>query len=248
MGRSSLAKSINTLVFYLSLALLLYSFMHRNDFPTDHILAPAINSEPTQKKTRKQPFTFDYNEIQYEIIPQYNYDLTGLVVSYEHHSGESMIHKMWNDHINVADLCVVWMQNASDVDLNEFSFFNGQFTCNFETYNMVEWEKFQQDQISNNHLLSNDPEIRKVIEKVRIGDQIRLRGWLSRYTNNLGFNRGTSITRDDEGNGACETIYLEEFEIIKQMNTVWRKLVPISFLVCMFCAFIWFRGVLKGDF
>lgn len=248
MGRSSLAKSINTLIFYASLAVLLVSFFNRNDFPDQLILSPGLKTEPIQTKTRKQAFNFDYNDIRYEIIPQYRYELTGLVVSYEHHSGESMLHKLWNDHINVADLCVVWEENATDVDLNEFSFFNGQFTCNFETYNMEEWDKFQQDQISNNHLLSNDPAIRKVIQQVKIGDQIRLAGWLSQYKNDLGFNRGTSIRRDDEGNGACETIFLEEFEIITQMQSLWRKLLPVSLIVCILCGFIWFRGVLKGSF
>jgi hypothetical protein len=44
------------------------------------------------------------------------------------------------------------------------------------------------------------------------GDHIRLKGVLAKYANkDSGFNRGTSITREDTGNGACETIYLNEF-------------------------------------
>ena len=62
-----------------------------------------------------------------------------------------------------------------------------------------------------------------------IGDQIYLKGYLSQYSHsNNSFNRGTSITRTDTGNGACETIYIEEYEILKKANPLWRNLYNLS--------------------
>ena len=51
------------------------------------------------------------------------------------------------------------------------------------------------------------------------GDQVRLRGVLAEYRNpQNGFFRSTSTTRDDTGNGACETIYVTDFEIVRKAN------------------------------
>ena len=47
-----------------------------------------------------------------------------------------------------------------------------------------------------------------------------MRGWLAGYSNDDGFRRGTSTTRDDTGNGACETIYVDEFQIDRHEVTV----------------------------
>src|SRR5690606_31174924 len=77
------------------------------------------------------------------------------------------------------------------------------------------------DGMSNNHLISDDADIRERLRDVRIGDQVRIRGQLASYESSAG-KRGTSITRDDTGDGACETIYVEEFEIIASAPRGWR--------------------------
>ena len=45
---------------------------------------------------------------------------------------------------------------------------------------------------------------------------------MAEYSNAEGFHRGTSTTRDDTWDGACETIYLTEFRILKSANAFWR--------------------------
>ena len=81
-------------------------------------------------------------------------------------------------------------------------------------------------------MISDDKFIRKKLRKIRVGDQIRIAGWLASYKNlNNGGTRGTSITRDDEGNGACETIYVSEVSILKHYSSVWRKLMYLFLLV-----------------
>ena len=47
--------------------------------------------------------------------------------------------------------------------------------------------------------------------------------------------RGTSTTRDDTGNGACETIYVTGFEIIGRANAGWRAAAPVSLAVIGGC-------------
>ena len=93
--------------------------------------------------------------------------------------------------------------------------------------------------MSNNHLITDDDYIRNRIEEVGIGDQVRLKGWLSSYKNNQGGERGTSITREDQGNGACETIYVKEFDILDEYNNAWRKLMYFSLALFLF-SLVWY--------
>jgi hypothetical protein len=248
MNTSNPLKSINKLVFYASLALLLVSCWQRDDFPESMSVAPELLEAPVQHAVHKRPFTVTNEGIDYRIEPRYRYDLHGLVVSYAHHNGNYSLHRLWNDHINVADVCVVWGGNTDAADLNRIRFWNGKFTCNFETRDSGTWERFRTDQISNNHLLTDDRLIRKQIKRIRIGDQIRLRGWLANYSNDTGFSRGTSTTRDDTGNGACETIYLEDFEILRPLDSGWRVLLNLALAGVIGSSLLWLSAVMRGHF
>lgn len=241
-------KTINTLVFYASCLLLITSCWHRNEFPADLDLDSGILEEPAQRPADDAPFTATMNGVEYRVTPRYHYDLTGLVVSYEHHDGNYSLHRLWNDHINVADVCVVWGHNATEIDLNRFDFWNGAFTCNFQTRDNADWERFRLDKVANNHLLAEDAYLRKQIGKLRVGDQVRIRGWLADYANQQGFKRGTSITRTDRGNGACETVYVNGFTIIRSMDNGWRSLLAFATVGVIASSLLWFIAVIRGVF
>jgi len=52
-----------------------------------------------------------------------------------------------------------------------------------------------------------------------VGDQIYFKGYLAEYAHsNRTFTRGTSTSRTDTGNGACETVYVEDYQILRQAN------------------------------
>ncbi len=243
----------STLVPYIALFsffVLIVSFYKRNDFTSSLETVGALNQEPEQNIINQPPFFADYNDETFEIIPKYDYELYGLVVSYRLHdaSGSTMIHDLTKDHLNVADFCVVWGTSADSTLLKDMEFSNGQFTCQYSGSHAV-WDKFNHDQLSNNHLLALDDNIRKQIDKVNIGDQIRIKGWLSHYVNPLGSERGTSITRTDTGNGACETIFVNEIELLKPMSSLWKRLMWLS-LVTFFIAMwvLYHKPIEASDF
>ena len=248
MSRSSPLKTLNAIVFYLCSILLLVSCWQRNDFPVDMPVEKGLQAMPVQKAVKEAPFNVTQEGVRYEVSPLYSYDLKGLVVSYEHHDGNFSVHRLWNDHLNVADICVLWGDNVQGPDLNKFRFWNGEFTCNFTTADQQAWEQFRPDRVSNNHLLAVDSLVRNTIEKVRIGDQVRIRGWLASYSNDQGFSRGTSISREDKGNGACETIYVQEMSILRSMQNGWRTLMNFSLFGFIASALIWIIAVLRGVF
>jgi hypothetical protein len=87
------------------------------------------------------------------------------------------------------------------------------------------------NQLSNNHLISADPFVRDRVAELRIGDQIRVKGSLARYGAVGGGLRGTSTTRDDTGDGACETILVDDFEIVVPGESRWRAAMWLSLAV-----------------
>jgi len=193
---------------------------------------PEIASEPEQTATRQGPFDVVVNDVQYSVEPEYAYDLTGMIVSYRHHEGNSRMHMLANDHINMLDVCVVWGDNTSS-DLQKIDFWNGIFTCNVFTRDQQAWDSFDMNQLSNNHLISDDEYIRNQVRKVQIGDQIRVRGYLASYSNEGGGKRGTSTTRTDTGDGACETVYVEYFKIVQAATSYWRVSMVGSLLLLL---------------
>ncbi|HEX5045832.1 MAG TPA: hypothetical protein VFX89_01830 [Gammaproteobacteria bacterium] len=214
-------RKLNNVLLAASALVALVAFWHRNDLPAGLAFRDELEAEPRQTVTEERPFSVAYAGVSYKIEPQFDYDLYGLVVSYRLHDGNSTMHRRANDHLNVADLCVVWSDTAFSPTLRKIDFWNGIFTCNFETRDAEAWARFATNQVSNNHLLSADALVRNRVAGVRIGDQIHVRGLLASYTS-PGGTRGTSITRNDEGNGACETIFVKDFAVIEPARHGWR--------------------------
>jgi hypothetical protein len=248
MTQSQLLRRVNMFVFYGSCLMLLVSCWHRDDFPAAMHVLPGLSVDPQQRPADAPAFNVARDGVIYRVEPRYEYELQGLVVSYALHNPRYSLHRLWNDSLNVADLCVVWRDNVKARDLNRFRFWNGEFTCNYSTGDADAWERFRADQISNNHLLADNDDRRRQIGKVRIGDQVRISGWLVNYSNDQGFSRGTSITRDDRGNGACETLYVREFSILQPMENGWRRLLAVALLGFAGSAAFWIVAVVRGVF
>ena len=235
-------------IFWLSTAVLLASCWKYDEFSEPMPIQSRLDDEPVQRATRKDPFNVTANDVEYRIQPLFTYDLHGLVVSFRHHDGKFMLHRLWNDHLNVADLCVIWGRNARELKLNLYEFRNAQFTCYVEAPTRELWQAFEMGQLSNNHLLTEKPSIRSAIEGVEVGDQIHLTGYLAEYSNQDGFHRGSSTVRTDTGNGTCETIYLDSFAIVQPMESIWRKLVGITSVGALLSTLLWLIGVARGKY
>ncbi len=159
------------------------------------------------------------------------------VLVLRHHDGNSRMHALAGDHLNMLDVCVVWGGNTSSEYLYDFDFWNGIFTCNYTTASNAAWKAFDQTAVSNNHLLSEEPSIRRRLRGLRVGDQISARGWLASYVSGTGSRRGTSTTRLDTGDGACETLYVESFEILQPATNPWRLALWTALAVLVFAVF-----------
>lgn len=213
----------------ISVVLFVVSIFQKGKLPDKEEILDELHREPIQTETEEVSFETERGKITYNIKPLYSYELYGLIVSY--HNSESWFdyyHKEWQDFINVRDICVIWGNNIQSEVYKQMEFSNGSFTCypKFKRNSDPEWwSKYENSSLSNNHLLYSDEEIFEKIKEAEKGDQIYLKGYLVEYSRkDNSFKRGTSFSRKDTGNGACETIYVTDFEILKEGNTFWRDI------------------------
>lgn len=228
------------------LVLFLAAITRKDQLPLVSDIDQSMYRDPVQKSSPLGPFKKEVDDNTYIIQPLYSYDLSGMVVSFHDSDAwwDIYHHGSWQDFINVKDLCVVWGRNLESGVYRTMTYDSDNWTC-FAMTSDQDVAQFHPDQLSNNHLLSADAGIKKMIMGVGIGDQIHLKGQLANYANpDHQFTRGTSTTRNDTGNGACETIYVEDFEIIKANNPGWRavyltaKIMIVASLLLMALNFI----------
>jgi len=206
-------------------ALFVAAWWRRDALPPPETIDAALLAVPVQNPVGAPAFRTTVGGITYTVRPLYTYDLAGLVVSkHDADTWWDWIHKAWKDKLNVTDLCVVFGPNAKSGVYRELEFSSGQFVCNVHASSEAAWRAFDMSALSNNHLLTDDPGVARTLKDVRVGDQVRFRGFLAEYSHNDGFPffRGTSTTRADTGNGACETVYATDAEILRAGNRGWR--------------------------
>ena len=232
------------------LVLMIAALSQRHALPQPTLLVQSLQQEPEQIQVREPPFSTTVGGVTYRIEPLYTYDLHGLVVSrHDSDTWTDYIHREWNDHLNVVDLCVIWGRNAASGSYRDIDFSSGQFVCYWQTSSQAAFTAFDQAAISNNHLLTDDPAVARQLRSVRVGDQIRFRGYLAEYSHNHSgqpFRRGTSTVRTDTGNGACETVYVKDVEILHRGGGPWRALVWVAAALLALGVVAWFRLPLSG--
>jgi len=209
-----------------SLVLIPLSVWHRSELPPAAKMLPALDSDPRQTATSARPFDIGARGLHYTITPRFAYDLSGMVVStHDAASSSDTFHGEMKDYVNVVDLCVVWGSTAREEIYKEYSFSNNDTFC-FGAPKSEKSRAIDIPTMSNNHLVTNSPTLAAELRKVRPGDQVRFAGYLISYSrqieNNGTISRNTSTVRTDTGDGACEVVYVNEFEILRPYQNQWE--------------------------
>lgn len=213
--------------------LLLYavSWCQRDRLPPPSEIDTCLASDPVQTATTRPPFDVCRQGVTYHIKPIADYEIRGLVVSY--HNSDSFLdiyHGLWGDKLNLRDLGLVWGHNALSGVYRDVKFHSRDFTLFFRTDSDAVLSQFRFDQISNNHLLAAEPDLVRSLRQIGRGDQVALRGVLCEYSH-PGGKRSTSLTRKDQGNGACETLFVDSVAVVREANSHWRLLMNMSSLM-----------------
>jgi len=235
------------IVFFAALAAALLLRWQIDKLPDPAFYDSALLVEPEQTPSDTAPFTTQVGDQTYQILPLYNYQLNGVIVSLHDADAFRDIwhHQNWKDFLNIRDLCVMWGNNIRTGIYKNIDFHNDSWTCWARWFDSETNRLFSATQISNNHLLVDDIAIKNALKDARIGDQVQFSGYLAEYRNPANnFRRGTSTVRDDTGNGACETVYLTDFHLIKSANPRIRwlysmaKWITIALLLVLIVNFI----------
>lgn len=227
---SIVAKIIKTIL-VLALVALTISFFKKNDLPWSAKILPELVQEPQQQATTAEPFTIEQDSYVAEVKPLYTYELYGLIVAdYDSENWFDYFHKY--DPFNTKDICVIWGDNLENSLYHKVKFKHGEFTCFYHTEDWETYQQFNHDQLSNNHLVPASQEIYQKIKTAQVSDQIFLKGYLTdnqiRGPDGLASRRSSSIIRTDQGNGACEVIYVTDFQVIKSGNPFYALAYKIS--------------------
>ncbi len=225
---------INKILFLLLLIGFAVSFFQRDNYRTVNEIRPEVLTEPAQQATTPNIIKFTRNEYEYEATPLYDYELNGLIV---HKMDYTFFSIYQRDSVFPMDLCVIWGDNVKSGVFRDknLTFSQDMRFCSARwTGNVI----FDANQFSNNHLVANNDEMEKKMKSLSAGDQVKIIGKLVNIkAKNIGkpgkydppyFEWNTSTTRTDSGEGACETILVENIIILKKANPVFHYLYFIS--------------------
>lgn len=227
-------------MYYVLFAICLITYFAKDNYRAVTVYSPEVLAPPVQKAIPKpNPFSFVSDGYQYNVTPLYDYEMNAVVV----HKYDYTRFKFYKlDSVFPLDLCVVWGENVSQgIFRNKTVRFSqdGRF-CHYQGEIPLNG-----NEISNNHLVVNDNAIEKKLKNISHGDQIKIVGKLVNIdAKNIGkpvsqydyesFKWGTSVTREDSGAGACETIFVENVEILKKANPVSYYLFSASYYSLLF--------------
>lgn len=208
-------------------------------------LRQELLAEPVQVPVDAPAFTTSAGGTDYLVRPRYSYDISGLVVSM--HRADTWwdtVHLRADDFINVVDLCVVWGKNATSGIYYEMNFFNTDVACDITPKSADAQRVFKMAQLSNNHMVTEKPVLARMLGRIHVGDQVRLRGYLVDYgVIRDGVPQGmrvSSSTRTDTGDGACEIIYVTSVErLATTAGAYWRAVFYLGALALLGAGAAW---------
>jgi hypothetical protein len=168
----------------------------------DGVLAPIA---PLQREM-KDAVVFTYNE--FLILPQAEFDIKARVLSKKNYRfGQEA-------RLSPVDLALGWgrMSDQQVLDKVEISQNNRFYFWRVKEYPIPQDEIVRNS--ANMHMVPASDEVHEVLDDVREGHVVHLRGYLVNIRGKDGWYWNTSLERSDSGNGACELIWIEKAEIL----------------------------------
>ncbi len=175
--------------------------------PHETVALPDPSPEPVQEETGRAPFREWRRVSEFVLTPRATYDISARVLSTESYwSGPGGALIPW-------DFALGWGVAADEdvirrVSISQFSRF-----YTLSTHDPSVDVQAVGRSSANVHLVAASSRIERAFSRVRRGDLVRLEGELVDIAGPDGFAWGTSLTRDDTGPGACETLYVRSLTV-----------------------------------
>jgi hypothetical protein len=201
----SSASPIKTyIITVLAVFFLIYSaFNWWKSQPVIHGPGSIAPDPPKQTETETAFFTFK----DHQIIPLADFHVNARVLSKKKYSFGR------ESDLSPIDLALGWGSMSDEAVLEKIKIKQSNRFYFWSVKQFPIPEKKIKTQSANMHLIPADSVILKQIKNTRIGDIVNFTGYLVKVVGVDGWKWKSSLTRNDTGNGACEVVYVEDFEI-----------------------------------
>lgn len=165
------------------------------------VMAPQ---EPFQEKiASEQSFGFE----GYTITPLARFEIEAKVLSKENYS-----HGREAD-LSPSDLALGWGRMSDEAVLKSIRFSQSGRWYRWQTDAFPIPRREIELNSANMHIIPKDEAVESVLEEVRTGNIVHIRGYLVKVHAPDGWHWQSSLSREDTGNGACELIFAESIAV-----------------------------------
>ena len=189
----------------LLLAAMLYgSCQWWSERPVKPVAGVLVAEEPAQTVPEQMPML---EKSAYAIKPLARYEIRARVLSKERYRWDA------GADLVPVDVAVGWGAMSDTAVLNQLDISQGGrwYQWRSQTFPISREEITRLS--ANMHLIAADKAVAKQISRVRSGQVVKLKGYLVEARRADGFTWTSSLSRTDSGSGACELMWVSDFEI-----------------------------------
>ncbi len=170
--------------------------------PPDGLIAPL---EPSQTDIEAQVVPHGH----WQLTPRAHYDITARILSREDYHFDAVA------DLIPEDLALGWGPMSDNRVLERFQISQGVRFYTWQSRGPLPLPRRQiVEHSANTHLIPADERVRRELAQLRVGQVVHLIGSLVDAQRDDGVNLHTSLTRSDEGPGACEILLVDEVEVL----------------------------------
>lgn len=192
------------------IALIIIGYLFSEKTSTIVIHGPGImiEDEPYQASINKESFQFN----DYHIHPRATFEAEAKVLSKKSYSFGR------ESDLSPIDLTLGWgpMSDETILELIDISQRSRFYYWQVNEFPIS--RKAIEHNSANMHMIPANSTIEKQLKKVKQGELVSFKGYLVNITSDDGWRWNSSLSRKDTGSGACELVWLEEFEVISPID------------------------------
>lgn len=165
--------------------------------------------QPVQTDTEAGPFK--YREA-YSIRPLADFQIEARVLSRKRYRMDRPA------RISPVDLALGWGPMSDDAVLSHLRIWQSGrwFRWRYNKELPIPRQEIEHN-AANMHLIPANRRIDRAIKSARPGDIVRFQGHLVKVNAEDGFRWLSSLTRTDVGDGACEVVFVQDFEVMPRL-------------------------------
>lgn len=171
--------------------------------PVVRFTGEIVSGLPEQAETQADAFNFK----GHRIIPLADFDITARVLS------KTKYYFGRESDLAPFDLALGWGKMAKGAVLEKIKIRQSNRFYFWSAEQFPIPRKQIETHSANMHLIPSDKSVLNKIKAVRAGDFVSFSGYLVKVTGSDGWRWKSSLSRSDSGKGACELIFVNEFEI-----------------------------------